>query len=91
MNSKALCDIFRRASLLASRKNADYGDGNIVRFGESGVVIRMADKMARLENLILNDKAQSVDEQIEDTCLDLINYAAYLIMLKEGTFVEDPK
>ena len=52
-----------------------------------GIVIRMNDKIQRLLNIhkksIFNGEELSVsDESIEDTCIDIMNYANMLIVLK---------
>ena len=52
-----------------------------------GIVIRMNDKIQRLLNIhkksIFNGEELSVsDESIDDTCIDLMNYANMLIVLK---------
>ena len=52
-----------------------------------GIIIRMNDKIQRLLNIykknIFYEKGVEVpDESIEDTCIDLMNYANMLIVLK---------
>jgi len=65
------------------KKNHDYGDDNILRFGSKGVFIRQWDKMCRLEQLIWNEKDPKVTESVEDTLKDLANYCIIsLIVLK---------
>lgn len=62
---------------LYRRKNADYGDSFGKQYAEYGIVssaIRLEDKFNRFKNLIKN-QAQVKDETIEDTLLDLANYA----------------
>ncbi|SDG61680.1 protein of unknown function [Thermoanaerobacter thermohydrosulfuricus] len=71
---KELYDIYKR-------KNHDYGDSfSIVykKFGLQSAVIRLWDKLLRLETL-LNAEAQ-VDESIEDTLKDIANYAILTLM-----------
>lgn len=61
---------------LLIRKNADYGNSFEEQFnkrGLVGVLIRLEDKMARLDNLERN--AAKVDESIKDTLIDLAGYA----------------
>ncbi len=58
-------------------KNKDYGnsfDKTLNEFGLLASVIRMSDKMERIKTLI-NTEAAVKDEKIEDTLLDLANYA----------------
>ena len=74
--------ILKKCKEISISKNKDYSDAPLLLFKEKGVVVRMNDKMSRLNNLIWNDKNISVsDEKIEDTALDLINYSIYLIMM----------
>ena len=37
-------------------KQRDYGPNNIARFGQSGLLLRLHDKVARLENLLLQGR-----------------------------------
>lgn len=58
------------------RKNKDYGDSASKLYKEFGLisyVVRMNDKMNRINNLIKKDNLVK-DEKIEDTLLDLANY-----------------
>jgi hypothetical protein len=62
---------------LLIRKNHDYGDSFSKQFAKYGVLsgmIRMDDKMRRLETLIGGEEAQ-VAESIEDSVADLAGYA----------------
>ncbi len=43
-----------------------------------GILIRMMDKISRVNNLI--DRGAKVKESVEDTCLDLINYTNIVLM-----------
>lgn len=73
---------FQRIGLeLFSRKNSDYGDA-FATFGIIGVLVRMGDKIARINTL--KTRKQLVDESIRDTMLDLHNYAAMAIMLLDA-------
>ena len=69
----ALSDDRRKVMIDRQRK---YGPGNIPEFGVFGTVVRMNDKFARLKNLVINGKGGEVaDETLEDTLIDLANYA----------------
>jgi hypothetical protein len=71
---EAVCNEVRD---LLIRKNHDYGDSFSKQFAKYGVLsgmIRMDDKMRRLETLIDGEEAQ-VAESIEDTVADLAGYA----------------
>ena len=96
----ALMNNFDRAYDLWTRKQNDYGDSNIRlgldlnssssersqnnRLAQLGVVIRMNDKISRLINLYKKDLESAVDESIEDTALDIMNYANMLMVLKSN-------
>ena len=54
-------------------KNADYG-GSWCRQGINGVLVRLADKFFRIENL-QGREALVVDEKIEDTLKDALAYS----------------
>lgn len=63
---------------LYSKKNHDYGDSVSKTFDEYGLtsfLVRMDDKMNRIKTLNKNNNAAVVGEHIEDTLLDLANYA----------------
>ncbi|MGF9711649.1 nucleotide modification associated domain-containing protein [Paenibacillus naphthalenovorans] len=64
------------------RKNRDYGDSFAKQFAKYGALsglIRMDDKMRRLENLV-GGAEQNVDESIEDTLMDLAGYAILCVI-----------
>jgi len=65
---------------LFERKNKDYGDA-FARYGTVGVLIRMGDKISRLQSITKNGITLVNDEQIRDTLIDLHNYSAMAIML----------
>ena len=58
------------------RKNKDYGDSfAIVRKNiPNSVLVRLWDKLLRLNNLMQNNDNHLVDESIEDTLMDMANY-----------------
>ena len=68
------------AGALFALKNADYGDA-FARYGPVGVLVRIGDKLARLENITKNRIELVRTESIRDTLIDLHNYAAMAIML----------
>ena len=64
-----------------NKKNADYGD-SFARTRDKypmAIMVRLWDKINRLETL-LNGKQAEVDESIDDTLLDLANYAIIELM-----------
>ena len=69
------------------KKQHDYGVHNILRFGQQGLLIRVWDKISRLENLATKTKnPQVADESQIDTMLDIAGYATIGIMLERGWF-----
>lgn len=66
-------------------KQFDYGHGNILKFGEFGVLVRVNDKIERLKTLIAKNKNPK-NESIDDSWLDMINYGIIAMMLRKGTF-----
>lgn len=89
--------IFDEIKNLHKRKGADYGSDSDPFFnlrategyGISawvGVALRMQDKMARVQAFVRNKRL--VNESIEDTFLDLANYAMLgLALYREATTV----
>ncbi len=66
---------------LLVRKNADYGDDNINKYGEFGVLVRLTDKFARLQHLW---EKEAKNESIDDTIDDIIGYGIILKMMRRG-------
>lgn len=66
-------------------KQRDYGPNNIARFGQSGLLLRLHDKVARLENLVSNGK-DAKNESLHDTYLDIVGYSVIGLMLLDNTF-----
>lgn len=65
------------------RKNADYGNNfhkRYKRWGFLTALLRLSDKMERLENIYERGEIQVKDESVEDTLLDLANYAVMTIV-----------
>lgn len=42
---------------------------------EAGMLVRMTDKLSRLSSFVEAGEFQVKDESLEDTCVDIINYA----------------
>lgn len=69
-----------------ARKRADYGPTTtetFEKFGPVSMLVRMHDKLGRLDNLLGTGRIPSVSESIEDTLIDLANYC--LIAMLELT------
>lgn len=75
-------DNLKRMWKLYSRKNHDYGDSVSRTFDDYGLtsfLVRMDDKMNRLKTINQTQQIACDDEKIEDTLLDLANYAILAI------------
>ena len=64
-------------------KQRDYGSNNIAAFGEYGVLVRTWDKVSRLKNLLQNN-SEPKNESIEDSWLDLANYAIIGVLCRRN-------
>lgn len=65
-----------------TRKNSDYGNSahhTFVEFGEVALVIRISDKLSRLESLMSGREQQVGDESVLDTLGDAITYLHMLV------------
>ena len=65
---------------LFKKKNADYGDA-FANYGPVGVLVRLGDKIKRLQSVTKKSVSLVEDEKIRDTLIDLHNYSAMAIML----------
>ena len=71
-------------------KQHDYGHMNIQRFGLDGILVRLHDKLARLENLETKHYDASTDalcEAKEDTIVDIIGYSIIACMYAYGMWM----
>tara|TARA_R100000306_G_scaffold58629_1_gene57189 strand:+ start:287 stop:520 length:234 start_codon:yes stop_codon:yes gene_type:complete len=73
-----------------------YGDRNFRKRGVLGVVMRLEDKVARLDTLIEAYGGQdedsveiSVEEGLDDAFKDIAGYAVAALMLIEGTWEDN--
>ena len=72
--------IASKAKELFTKKNADYGDA-FATYGIVGVLIRMGDKISRLETSTKVNEFKVKDESVLDTLIDLYNYSIMALML----------
>ena len=68
------------ARQLFEKKNKDYGDA-FATYGPVGVLVRIGDKIQRLQSIHKRGISLVEDEKMRDTLIDLHNYAAMAIML----------
>lgn len=74
-----------------ARKNHDYGDSFGKGYAEYGIVmavIRLEDKLNRLKSLITAESLVK-DESINDTLIDLANYAIMTVIERERTTTDE--
>ena len=71
------------------KKQRDYGHKNISKFGITGLVIRVHDKVARVENLMKKENYTNAvsDETMLDTLMDIIGYSIIAYMWLNNTFM----
>lgn len=62
------------------KKNADYGD-SFAEYGPVGVLIRIGDKLKRLQNVDERRVVLVEDEGVRDTVMDLAIYSLMFVML----------
>lgn len=72
-----------------TKKNSDYGDAfgkSLDKHGMKAAIVRMEDKLGRLDSLTSGTDQQIFDEKLEDTVLDLANYAIMtaMYMIEKG-------
>jgi hypothetical protein len=76
-----LKSIQAEALQLFIKKNADYGDA-FAKFGVIGVLMRIEDKIQRAISISNSGIQLVADERLDDTLIDLHNYAAMALMLR---------
>jgi hypothetical protein len=75
---------------LYERKNHDYGDSfgkSFLEYGMAMPCIRLEDKLNRLKSLTRAD-AEVMDETIDDTLMDLANYAIMTLVERRADLVD---
>jgi len=87
INEMRLMEIWDTGEMISTlcRKQHDYGHGNINRFGMYGVIVRLSDKIERLENL-KNKNKEAFHESTNDTLMDIVGYCVIALMILDDTF-----
>lgn len=65
-------------SKIVRMKNKKYGNSvhsTIDKYGDATILIRLTDKLKRLEAILLNGETSLDDERLIDTFLDLAGYS----------------
>jgi len=81
LSERIISDTCDEIKNLLIRKNHDYGNSFSKQFEKYGLlsgIIRLDDKMSRLDSLIQNKAL--VNESIEDTVADIAGYAILLLI-----------
>ena len=76
---KQLEEIQIEARELFKKKNADYGDA-FADYGTVGVLVRLGDKIRRLQSISKSGITMVEDEKMRDTLIDLQNYSTLAIV-----------
>jgi len=79
--------VHQEAFELFCKKNQDYGD-SFATYGPIGVLVRIGDKLQRLQTIDKKQITMVSDESVRDTLVDLHNYAAMAVMLLDETVGE---
>lgn len=88
---KNICERIHETYL---KKNADYGDSyKIVRDKIPNIIIgHLTEKLSRLETLLQDGYIPEIeDERIEDTLLDIANYAIIEIVERKADWLTSEK
>ena len=76
-------EICKKLNEIYIKKNHDYGDSFSESYGKYGNVmpiIRLEDKLNRFRSLVMNGNVEVKTESMEDTLLDLANYAIMTVI-----------
>lgn len=73
-----------RAFEIFKERQRKYGCTNIAKRGPVGVLVRLDDKLARLDNAIMRGAPETADETVQDTCFDIANYSFILDICRAG-------
>lgn len=71
-------DTQKELTELYKKKNKDYGNSfeqSLNQYGLLPTVIRLKEKITRVDNIYANNKSAVAEESIEDTLKDIANYS----------------
>jgi hypothetical protein len=80
-------DVMEQCLQILLKKHKDYGPLNIAHApggAMNGLTVRMYDKLARISHLCSNKNDTPNYESIEDSLIDLVNYATIGILVQRG-------
>lgn len=90
---EALEELYRESYALLMKKHLDYGPKNISQSPGgplNGLRVRMWDKLARINNLV-DTGATPQNESLQDSFMDMANYAIIGLMVLNGDWDPDLK
>ena len=82
-------EVYEELSRVLVSKQLDYGPGNINNApggAMNGILVRMNDKMERLKNLTYHSEGEPQNESIDDSLVDIANYAVIAMMVRRGSW-----
>jgi len=82
-------EVYNELSDILASKQLDYGPGNINNApggAINGILVRMNDKMERLKNLTYHSEGEPQNESIDDSLIDIANYAVIAMMVRRGSW-----
>ncbi len=65
---------------IAKLRHTKYGPDNIKATGETGLWVRMSDKLARISRAMTTGQFEFPDEKFEDAIIDIVNYGRFWLM-----------
>ena len=87
---EAALTVANEIAALISQKQRRYGQKNVLRFGEHGVVVRSSDKFERLLNLLAQQaempNPEVFDKDVVECWVDIAGHALIALMLRRGWF-----
>ena len=85
--------IYEELLAILVKKQIDYGPLNVWNApggATNGLMVRMSDKIERLKNLIYK-QIKPNNESLEDSFVDLANYAVIALMVQRGVWAKYAK
>jgi hypothetical protein len=81
---EALDDVLKHIRTMLISKRHDYGENNLKKHGLYGILVRLDDKTARINNLLNKECIMVNDESIVNTFADIAGYAIQGILLEQN-------
>ena len=80
MDENEIDEITKEVFEILKKKNKTYGDGNISKIGQLGILTRIEEKTEKLKNMIKNDIID--EESVEDNWKDVVGYGILGLLVK---------